>query len=239
MTSVNSPHDHKSLYRQLVSGLYDALLVTDPNGHLIEMNPRAMEYFLYEQEEVWDKPVGMLIPGVTAKMVERIRKGLDDARHIMLDARCLRRDGSAFAAEVTISVVDLINVGDLVFTVRNIERRRKQWELLKSVANAFANAQSACFVCDANRLFKSVNAAFLEMFDLEGEESVLGHAFAELMPDEPLPTLFQRALEGERVCFRIVADTDAQTAAEVEVQMGPDCHGKDKVVGVVGSILHV
>lgn len=239
MTPVNGPHDHKSLYRQLMSGLYDAMLVTDPNGHLIEMNPRAMEYFLYAQEEVWDKPVGMLIPGVTAKMVERIRKGLDDARHIMLDARCLRRDGSAFAAEVTISVIDLINTGDLVFTVRNIERRRKQWETLRSESNAFANAQSACFVCDANRIFRSVNPAFLEMFDLESEEDVLGHGFEELMPDEPLPTLFLRALEGERVCFRIVADTDAQTAAEVEVQMAPDCHGKDKVVGVVGSILPV
>ena len=76
-------------------------------------------------------------------MVGRIRKGLDESRHIMLDAKCLRFDGSAFVAEVTISVIDLINSGDLVFTVRNTERRRKQWQSLKSKANAFDNAQSA------------------------------------------------------------------------------------------------
>ena len=35
-----------------MAGLYDAMLVTDPNGHVIELNPRAMEYFLYNQEEV-------------------------------------------------------------------------------------------------------------------------------------------------------------------------------------------
>ena len=222
-----------------MAGLYDAMLVTDPNGHVIELNPRAMEYFLYLQEDVFDKPVATLIPGVTARMIERIRKGLDDARHIMLDARCQRRDGSSFAAEVTISVIDLINSGDLVFTVRNTERRRKQWQALRSMANAFANAQSACFVCDNDRVFRAVNRAFLEMFDLHREEAALGLTFEELMPDEPLPSLFDRVLAGEQVSYRIVAETDTEGVAEVEIQMMPDLQGKDKVLGVVGSILHV
>ncbi len=222
-----------------MAGMYDALLVTDPNGHLIELNPRATEYFSYKPEEVWDKPVAMLIPGVTAQMVGRIRKGLDDSRHIMLDAKCQRQDGSTFAAEVTISVIDLINSGDLVFTVRNTERRRKQWQALRSMANAFENAQSACFVCDRDRTFRAVNRAFLAMFDLCDENAVLGHPFEELMPDEPLPSFFDRALAGERLTYRIAADTDTDELAEVEIQMEPDCHGKDKVAGVVGSILHV
>jgi len=222
-----------------MAGLYDALVVTDPNGHVIELNPRAMEYFLCSQEEVWDKPVATLIPGVTANMIGRIRKGLDESRHIMLDARCQRRDGSSFCAEVTISVIDLINAGDLVFTVRNTERRRKQWQTLRSKANAYENAQSACFVCDEEGFFRAVNPAFLSMFDLRSEEAVLGHPFEELMPDEPLPSLFGRALAGERVSYRIVADTDTQEVSEVEVQMSPDVQGKDKILGVVGSILHV
>ena len=180
-----------------------------------------------------------LIPGVTARMIERIRKGLDDARHIMLDARCQRRDGSSFAAEVTISVIDLINSGDLVFTVRNTERRRKQWQAMRSMANAFANSQSACFVCDNDRVFRAVNRAFLEMFDLHCEEAALGLTFEELMPDEPLPSLFDRVLAGEQVSYRIVAETDTEEVTEVEIQMMPDMQGKDKILGVVGSILHV
>ncbi len=238
MTAMNGRHDQKSLYRQLMDGLYDAMLVTDPNGHLIELNPRATEYFLYKPEEVWDKPVSVLIPGVTANLVGHIRKGLDAARHIMLDARCQRQDGTAFAAEVTISVIDLINVGDLVFTVRNTERRRKQWELLRSKANAFENAQSACFVCDGGRQFRAVNRAFLEMFGLPDEDAALGRMFEDLMPDEPLPSFFDRALEGESLSYRVVADTDGEPE-EVEVQMAPDRLGKEKVVGVVGSILHL
>ena len=239
MTSICARQDHKSLYRQLMAGMYDALLVTDPNGHLIDLNPRAAEYFMCQQEEVWDKPVATLIPGVTTQMVSRIRKGLDDARHIMLDAKCQRKDGTWFAAEVTISVIDLINNGDLVFTVRNTERRRKQWLALRSRANAFEYAQSACFVCDSGRMFRAANRAFLTMFDKENEEAVLGHTFDELMPDDPLPSLFDRALAGEQLAFRIGADTDTDNVAEVEVQLAPDRQGKDKILGVVGSILQV
>ncbi len=239
MTAANGRHDHKSLYHQLVEGLYDALLVTDPNGHLIELNPRATEYFLCRSEDVWDKPVSLLIPGVTAQMVERIRKGIEEARHIMLDARCQRQDGTMFSAEITISVIDLINSGDLVFTVRDTERRRKQWEVNRSKANAFENAQSACFVCDAKRQFQAVNQAFLEMFDLPDEASVIGRLFDELMPDEPLPAFFDRALAGENLSYSVAAETDTGRAETVEVRMAPDRRGKDKVQGVVGSLLHV
>ena len=241
MTSICARQDHKSLYRQLMAGMYDAMLVTDPNGHLIEVNPRATEYFLCKQEEVWDQPVATLIPGVTAQMVGRIRKGLDDSRHIMLDAKCQRKDGSSFLAEVTISMIDLINNGDLVFTVRNTERRRKQWQVLRSKSNAFDIAQSACFACDVDHVFRSVNRSFLKMFASEtaGDDAVVGKRFEDLMPDEPLPSLFNRALSGEQLAHRISVDTDTSEVAEVEIQMGPDCHGKDKILGVVGSVLRV
>ena len=115
--------DHKSLFRQFLAGMYDAVLITDPSGHLVEINRRTTEYFGYVAEDLTDRPVGALIPGVDAALVERIRRGLDDGRRVMLDAKCLRRDGSKFPAEVTISEIDLFEPGDLVFTVRSTERR--------------------------------------------------------------------------------------------------------------------
>ena len=43
--------DHKSLYTQLLSGLYDAVLITDPNGYVIDTNPRVGSFF---EAEVWE-----------------------------------------------------------------------------------------------------------------------------------------------------------------------------------------
>ena len=42
--TTNTMKDHRSLFRQLLAGMYDAVLITDPNGHLIELNPRAKEF---------------------------------------------------------------------------------------------------------------------------------------------------------------------------------------------------
>ena len=102
MSGVNTMKDHRSLFRQLLTGMYDAVLITDPNGHLLEINPRAKEFFQYETDEVIDRPIGLFIPGVTPTIVQRIRAGLDQARHMMLDANCLRKDKTAFSAEVTV-----------------------------------------------------------------------------------------------------------------------------------------
>ena len=80
------PKDRKSLFRQFLAGMYDAVVITDPSGHILEVNPRAEEHFGFEQDEVLDKPIASLIPGLTAEIVERIRKGLDEDRRVMIDA---------------------------------------------------------------------------------------------------------------------------------------------------------
>jgi len=231
--------DHRSLFRQLLAGMYDAVLITDPSGHLLDLNPRAKEFFKYETDEVLDSPVGRFIPGVTPAIVQRIRNGLDQARHMMLDANCLRRDGTVFPAEVTVSLIDLMDIGDLVFTVRNMERRRRQMAAFRTKENVCSIAQSALFACAPDGRFRWANTACLDLFGYESEDDLLKCSFSELMPDDPLPELFARALDGERSATRITAEEgDAATKKDIEIQLAPDLHGK-KTVGVVGSIIRV
>jgi PAS domain S-box-containing protein len=231
--------DHRSLFRQLLAGMYDAVLITDPSGHLLDLNARAKEFFQYETDEVLDQPVGRFIPGVTPAIVQRIRNGLDQARHMMLDANCLRRDGSVFPAEVTVSLVDLMDIGDLVFTVRNVERRRRQMAAFRTKENVCAIAQSALFACSPDGRFRWANTACLDLFGYDSEDDLLKLAFSDLMPDDPLPELFARALDGERSATRITAEEgEAATKKDIEIQLAPDLHGK-KTVGVVGSTIRV
>ena len=231
--------DHRSLFRQLLAGMYDAVLITDPNGHLLNLNARAKEFFRYDSDEILDSPIGRFIPGVTPAIVQRIRNGLDQARHMMLDANCLRRDGTVFPAEVTVSLIDLMNIGDLVFTVRSTERRRRQLEAFRTKENVCAIAQSALFACAPDGRFRWANTACLDMFGYESEDEMLKLSFSDLMSDEPLPELFARALDGERSATRITAEEgEAATKKDIEIQLAPDLHGK-KTVGVVGSIIRV
>ena len=227
------PKDRKSLFRQFLAGMYDAVVITDPNGHIIEINPRAEEHFGYSQDEVIDRPISFFIPGLAPEIVQRIRRGLEGDRHMMIDANGLNKDGSKFSCEVTVSIIDLMDPGDLVFTVRNTERRRRINNMLRAKANAFQVAQCALFACDADGNIRECNT----VFDLKDEEDARTHTFAEFMSDDPLPENFKKALAGETTVTGIVAEGD-EDQEEVEVVLAPNMLGH-KCQGVVGSIIKV
>lgn len=232
------PKDRKSLFRQFLAGMYDAVVITDPNGHILEINPRAEEYFGYTQDEVVDRPVAFFIPGLRPEVVQRIRRGLEDDRHMMIDAAGLNKDGTKFACEVTVSIIDLMDPGDLVFTVRNVERRRRVREMLRAKENAFETAPCALFACDPEGRFTEVNAAFCEMFALSDEEAAHDRFFADFMSDAPLAENFAKALAGEVTRTDIVAETDGEDDEEIEVTLAPNRDGR-KIRGVVGGIIKV
>ncbi len=218
--------------------MYDAVVITDPNGHILEVNPRAEEYFGYTQDEVLDQPISLYIPGLTPEIVQRIRRGLEEDHHMMIDANGQAKDGSKFICEVTASVIDLMDPGDLVFTVRNVQRRRKLLLMLRSKENAFEIAHSALFSCDASGMIMETNAEFRGMFDLKDEEEARRHTFLDFMSDDPLPERFKKALEGEVTITGLVAESENDDQEEIEVILSPNRQGR-KIIGVVGSISKV
>lgn len=232
------PKDRKSLFRQFLAGMYDAVVITDPSGHILEINPRAEEHFGYPQEEVVDRPVSLFIPGLTPDVVQRIRKGLDENRRVMIDASGRRKDGARFICEVAISPIEMTDPNDLVFTIRNVERRRSIMNMLRAKEKAFDVSQAALFTCSPDGRFTSVNKAFCEMFDLQSEADAQKLTFAEVLTDEPLPANFKKALDGVRTTTGIVAENDCEDDEEVEVVLAPDSVGH-KVRGVVGSVVKV
>jgi len=175
--------DHRSLYQQLLAGLYDAVLVTDPNGYVIDTNPRVAEFFQYSAGETWDRMVGDLISGINAALLERVRKGLEEGRFILLDAKCVRKDGSSFAGEVSISSIRLVNGGDLVFAVRNVDRRKNAWQKLKSGRNAWMKALAPGVISDADGMVRCVNRAGLALWGCAAEEDLVGKPFTRLWAD--------------------------------------------------------
>jgi PAS domain S-box-containing protein len=219
--------------------MYDAVVITDPNGHILEINPRAEEFFGFTQDEVIDRSISHLIPGLSPEIVQRIRRGLEDDRHMMIDANGQSKDSTKFACEVTVSIIDLMDPGDLVFTVRNVERRRRVQEMLRAKESAFQISHSALFACDPDGRFTYVNDAFLQMFGLANEDEAKGHVFADFMNDDPLPENFRKALDGTETSVGIVAETDdGDDDEEIEVSLAPYRVGR-KVKGVVGSVFKV
>jgi len=219
------PKDRRSLFRQFLSGMYDAVVITDPNGHIIEVNPRTVEYFGHEPEEVLDRSVSVFIPGLKPDVVSRIRRGLEGDRHVVVDANGVAKDGRKIACEVAVSCIDLMNPGDLIFTIRNVERRRAYMNAFRDKANAWEISSDALFSCAADGLVRECNATFLAAFGIAGADAARGRAFKELFPSEQAQEAFRKALDGERAS----APVDGG-----ELVLAPNVHGR-RTVGVVGS----
>ena len=229
------PKDRKSLFRQFLAGMYDAVVITDPNGHILEVNPRTEEYFGRSADEVLDQPVSVFIPGLRPEVVGRIRHGLEGDRHVVIDANAVDREGRKIACEVAVSAIDLMNPGDLVFTIRNVERRREYLNALRSRSNAYQLSQTALFACDVTGRIRECNETFRLMFGLKDVDEARAHVFADFMDDDPLPENFRKALAGETTVTGIVAEGE-EDQEELEIVLGPNQLGR-KVDGVVGSIL--
>ena len=232
------PKDRKSLFRQFLAGMYDAVVITDPNGHILEINPRTVEFFGWELEDAVDRPVSVFIPGLKPDVVGRIRRGLEGDRHVVIDANGVDKGGRKIACEVAVSSIDLMNRGDLVFTIRNVERRRAYLNALRTKANAFMASQAAMFGCDSEGRITECNDSFMKLFGLENLEDARSRTFAELMPDDPLPENFKKALAGETTTVGIVGENDEDDQEELEIVLAPNTQGR-KVNGVVGSIIKV
>ena len=230
------PKDRRSLFRQFLAGMYDAVAITDPNGYILEINPRAVEYFGRDPDEVLDKPIATFIPGLKQEVVTRIRRGLECDRHVVIDANGLAKDGRKIACEVTVSAIDLMNPGDLIFTIRNVERRREYMNAFRAKANAFQIAHAALFGCDTEGHLRDCNDAFCEMFGFSDVEEARQHTFFDLMPDDPLPENFRKALAGEQTTTGIIAQGDGDDQEELEVVLAPNMH-RHRNHGVVGSII--
>jgi PAS domain S-box-containing protein len=228
--------DHKSLYKQLLRGLYDAVLVTDPKGHVIDSNGRVQDSFQLDRNEVWDMEIAKLVPGITPQLLERVKQGLSENRHVLIDARCVRKDGSVFPAEVAISSIDLINEGDMVFSIRNVERRKRQSQLLRSLQNALVNDLSAVAVCDREGRITYVNQAVRAMWACEDDDQIHGQPVTALWSCDPQADApIRQALGGARwlgmlECiaqdgrkFRVGAAIDVDRALESQEVVGLVC----------------
>lgn len=233
--------DHKSLYKQLLRGLYDAVLVTDPKGHVIDGNSRVQDAFQYDQSEVWDMGIGKLVPGITAQLLERVRQGLAENRHVLIDARCIRKDGSAFPAEVAISSIDLINEGDMVFSVRNVERRKRQSQLLRSLQNALANDLAAVAVCDREGKITFASQSLRAMWGCAKDEEIIGKPLIALWPNDPQAgEPVRRALAGERWLGELKATGSDGRVFTVGTAVDVDRNlEQQEVVGLVCSFIEV
>ncbi len=127
-------------YEKLLQSIYDAVLITDTNGRIIDCNARAIDFFLMPQRDLEGTNVVDLISGADRHLLDEIHNNLKEHRYTLIEAHCLRLNDSLFPAEIAVNQIDLYEKGQLCFFVRDITVRMKaQHDLQEAVARLEAH----------------------------------------------------------------------------------------------------
>ncbi len=168
-----------SLYKNLLSGLYDGILIFDEKGHLIGSNQRAEQYLGFTGQELWGMQCDELVVGINTRILYKLRANAEAGRFTIVNGNCKRKDGATFPAEIAISRIHLLNPGDFIFSIHNVERREKVRDQRELSHEAIQSAGAGIVVCTQEGAIEFVNPAFLKILNIDSEQAVLKRLIAD------------------------------------------------------------
>lgn len=170
-------YETEQWYRGIIDSSPEGLMVVDFNGIIILCNRRIEVIFGYEPSELLGEKVDNVVPLSSRGNHHIKRDGFLKSHESRpmgsnLDIKGVRKDGTEFPAEVSISV--LPNVGGrgtcVCTSVRDITERKKIEQMIIDEGNRLKNILdtspiSIGFI--ANRVIRFANPLFTEKFDVK------------------------------------------------------------------------
>jgi len=164
--------------RAILDNVADGIITIDDSGVVESFNPAAERLFGYSTEDVIGRNVRMLMP-------EPYRSGHDGylARHVESgERRCLgvgfreveglRRDGSVFAMELSISEMRLDKGRRFIGIVRDITERRAAQLTTAKLSSAVEQAADSIIITDDQGVIEYVNGGFEETTGYSREDAL-------------------------------------------------------------------
>lgn len=177
--------DSEQKFRALLDAAPDATIIVNEQG-LIEMVNRQVEnLFGYSRNEITGKAVEILIPEELRSVHTQHRRGFfREARVRPMGAgaelKAVRKDGSTFPVEISLSPI-VTETGLLVSaSVRDITERKKSEQKFRSLLDS---APDATVIVDEKGIIQMVNHQAETLFEYARAE-MIGHPVEKLVPGD-------------------------------------------------------
>ena len=229
-----------SRYQELLQSIYDAAIITDLSGTIADTNVRASDFLLYSREELQEMTIFDVISGSDETLIQTLVQNLENERYTLIQAHCVRKDGSFFPAEIAVNKLHLGKL-HLGFFVRDITLRRQAEEMLRTEHNAIQNAGNGIAVADLNAGLEYVNPAVERMWGCGKEDELLGSDVRDLFRDRAAADAMIADVLGDHRTWSGELTARRRDGSEFDVQASAarNRNADGELAGIVFSLLDI
>jgi protein-histidine pros-kinase len=174
----------KATFRALLEAAPDAMLIIDRNAQIVLANSQTARLFGYSEAELAGQKVEVLVPARFRSKHPGHRAGFfSDPRTrsmgVGLDLTGLRRDGSEFPVEISLSPVETPDGLVVISAIRDVSARKAEEDKFRALLES---APDAMVIVDSRGKIVLINSRTEELFGYQRQE-LLGYSVEVLLPE--------------------------------------------------------
>ncbi|MCX4903781.1 PAS domain S-box protein [Streptomyces sp. NBC_00878] len=231
-------------FRGLLEAAPDAMVIVDDMGTIRLVNAQTEALFGYRREELLGQPVELLIPGRFRAHHIQHRDGYAANRQVRpmgagLELHGLRRDGTEFPVEISLSPLETADGLLVSAAVRDVSDRRRAEERINELAALVESSQDAILAKTLDGHITYWNAAAQRLYGYTRNE-VMGRHVSLLAPSErrhEIDALMDQLRDGERIeHFETLRLTRSRDLLDVDITLWPTRSPDGTVIGACAIV---
>ncbi|MHB8279929.1 MAG: PAS domain S-box protein [Candidatus Humimicrobiaceae bacterium] len=163
---------HEENFESIFKSSIDAIITSDSNGIILNWNLGAETIFGYTAKEAIGKPLTIVVPEHLRKAhqdgINRVRiTGKTKIVGKTVEVTALRKDGSEFPADLSLSAWKVGEESYFAATIRDISKRKLNEERYTTILNT---AMDGFWLTDSSGKFLDINEAYCKLIGYSKDE---------------------------------------------------------------------
>ncbi|MFH8694481.1 PAS domain S-box protein [Streptomyces chartreusis] len=234
-------------FRGLLESAPDAMVIVDDTGIIKLVNAQTEVLFGYRRDELLEHPVELLIPYRFHAHHTQHRDGYAATRQVRpmgagLELHGLRKDGSEFPVEISLSPLETADGLLVSAAVRDVSERKAAEARINELAALVESSQDAILAKTLDGRITYWNVAAQQLYGYSAEEAIGRHVSMLAPPErkDEIILLLERLRKGEKIeHFETLRLTSTGAALDVDVTLWPTYSPDRRVIGACAIIRDV
>ncbi|QWA25778.1 SpoIIE family protein phosphatase [Streptomyces osmaniensis] len=231
-------------FRGLLESAPDAMVIVDDTGIIKLVNAQTEVLFGYRRDELLEHPVELLIPYRFHAHHTQHREGYAATRQVRpmgagLELHGLRKDGSEFPVEISLSPLETADGLLVSAAVRDVSERKAAEARINELAALVESSQDAILAKTLDGRITYWNVAAQQLYGYSAEEAIGRHVSMLAPPErkDEITLLLERLRKGEKIeHFETLRLTSTGAALDVDVTLWPTYSPDRTVIGACAII---